>query len=238
MSINTVLRDFDFGAQVGLLQFWENKSGRSDSVRLVLGQLYQFNENHEGVTNYRTRWCHKYDKTIIKPDTHVDPLFFAGLAAQTGFADQRTNHDPDQFIGLLVIPVYTNLHTFLGVIEFVTPSPKASYVDDFNKLYGLLKKENLTTPVKKTVKVEYENKTRYGNDIISFPLHWTSAGMNDLWREVTKRFKRVNQDAFQIKYVNHNNKSVPIFRYEDLRDCIADSSWNDMKTIRMHLAKK
>ncbi|KAL8266879.1 hypothetical protein R6Q59_004223 [Mikania micrantha] len=195
-KIYKVLQEFNFRGQVGFLQFWEDISGHDDSVRLVVGQLYRLNGNHDGLTAYRATCLH-YD-TFIGPDTHVDPLFFAGLAAQTGFADQRTNHDPNQFIGQLVIPVYTNLHTFLGVIEFVTPSPKESYVDDFNQLYGLLKNENLTTPEEKTVKVEHENKTRYGKDIIKFSLRWTSAGMNDIWREVTQRFKRVKQDAFQI----------------------------------------
>ncbi|KAD3641609.1 hypothetical protein E3N88_30833 [Mikania micrantha] len=236
-KINKVLQKFNFGGQLGFLQFWEATSGCNDSVHMVVGQLYRLNGNHEGLTDYRATCLHY--ETFIGPDTHVDPEFFAGLAAQTGFAEQRTVHDHHQIMGQLVMPVFTNLRshqTFLGVIEFVTLPPKASYVDDFNQLYRLLKNENFTTPEEKTVKVEYENKTRYGKDIIKFSLHWTSAGMNDLWREVTKRFKRVNQDAFQIKYVDHNNNTIPIFRYEDLRACIADSSWNDMKTIKMLIA--
>ncbi|KAL8266943.1 hypothetical protein R6Q59_004287 [Mikania micrantha] len=216
------MHKFNFRGQLGFLQFWE-ASFCNDMVHMVAGQLYRLNGNHEGLTDYRAT-CLNYE-TFIGPDTHVDQEFFAGLAAQSGFAEQRTVHDHDQIMG--------HRQTFLGVIEFVTLSPKASYVDDFNQLYRLLKNENLTTPEEKTVKVEYENITIYRKDIIKFSLHWMSARMNDLWREVTQRFKRVKQDAFQIKYVDHNNSSFPIFSDHDPRACIADSSWNDMKIIRM-----
>ncbi|KAD3641638.1 hypothetical protein E3N88_30862 [Mikania micrantha] len=194
-KINSVMHKFNFRGQLGFLQFWE-ASFCNDMVHMVAGQLYRLNGNHEGLTDYRAT-CLNYE-TFIGPDTHVDQEFFAGLAAQSGFAEQRTVHDHDQIMGQLVMP-----------------------------------NENLTTPEEKTVKVEYENITIYRKDIIKFSLHWMSARMNDLWREVTQRFKRVKQDAFQIKYVDHNNSSFPIFSDHDPRACIADSSWNDMKIIRM-----
>ncbi|KAD3641673.1 hypothetical protein E3N88_30897 [Mikania micrantha] len=146
-KINNVMRKFNFRGQLGFIQFWEAASISNDTVHMVVGQLCRLNGNHVGLTNYRT-YCLNYDALIIGPDTQVDQMVLAGLAAQTGFAYKGTSNDRDQIMGQLVMPVYTNMRghqTFLGVIEFVTPSPKATYVDDFKHLKKLLKGSNLYT---------------------------------------------------------------------------------------------
>ncbi|KAD3641675.1 hypothetical protein E3N88_30899 [Mikania micrantha] len=134
-DLHACIADLNSG-QLGFIQFWEAASISNDTVHMVVGQLYRLNGNDAGLTNYRT-YCLNYDALIIGPDTQVDQMVLAGLAAQTGFAYQGTSNDRDQIMGQLVMPVYTNMRghqTFLGVIEFVTPSPKATY------------NENLTTP--------------------------------------------------------------------------------------------
>ncbi|KAL8266944.1 hypothetical protein R6Q59_004288 [Mikania micrantha] len=228
IKIYNVMKKFKFRQQVGFIQFWEATSSCNDTDHMInVGQLYRLNGNHEGLTNYRTD-CLNY-KAPIGPDTQVDQTDLAVLAAQTGFAYQETSNAPGQFMGQLVMPVYTNMchhQTFLGVIEFVTLFPKASYVDDFKHLKKLLENEKLTTPEEKIIKVVYE--TRYMEKInIMFSLPWTYAGMDDLWGEVTLRLPEVNPNDFQI-----NGNWTRISSDDDLQACIADL--NSLK-IRMFI---
>nr|GEZ70899.1 hypothetical protein [Tanacetum cinerariifolium] len=70
----------------------------------------------------------------------------SGEAAQTGVPHQRTNSDPNQFLGQLVVPVFRDLGVqkiLVGVIELVTLVPKQSHDADLDQIRRLLWAENL-----------------------------------------------------------------------------------------------
>ncbi|MFS8030344.1 hypothetical protein Hanom_Chr17g01532941 [Helianthus anomalus] len=140
-KINNVFQKFNFEGRGGCLQFWElGSSVHNKMVLTVIGQPSRSNKNNEALENYRKK-CLQYD-FFIGRDTPVDQEWFAGLAAQTGNSDQRTSRARDQFMGQLVMPVFSDRDgndIFLGVIEFVTTIPKKSYAKDFNQIHNLLK---------------------------------------------------------------------------------------------------
>ncbi|MFS8030343.1 putative PB1 domain-containing protein [Helianthus anomalus] len=97
----------------------------------------------------------------------------------------------------------------------------------FQLNYNPLQAENLATkPMAKVIKVQYNN------EIIKFSLPLMS-GITDLWAEVTRRFKKVNQNAFRIKYIDSNRNSFHILSDDGLWECIANASSNGMMPIKM-----
>ncbi|PWA97424.1 hypothetical protein CTI12_AA029140 [Artemisia annua] len=134
---------FDFEGNSGSLMFWENTGdGNSWSLKLA-GQPSRSNQDHKGLKNYRKN-CLRYGE--VGPDTWVQHHCFAGQAAQTGVPHQRTNRDPDQFMGQLVVPVFRELGVqmiLVGVIELVTLVPKQSHDADLDQIKRLLWAENL-----------------------------------------------------------------------------------------------
>ncbi|PWA65682.1 hypothetical protein CTI12_AA307100 [Artemisia annua] len=136
-SIVNIMRRFDFDEKSGSLLFWKNTwVGNSWSLRLA-GQ--QTNQDKKGLKNYRKN-CLRHGE--VGPGTWVQHDCFAGQAAQTGGPHQRTKQDPTQFLGQLVVPVFSQ-GELVGVIELVTFIPKEDYGPDLIQINRLLMDENL-----------------------------------------------------------------------------------------------
>ncbi|GJU15410.1 hypothetical protein Tco_1143376 [Tanacetum coccineum] len=104
-------------------------------------QPLRSNRDHTALENYRNE-CFRHGD--VGPGTWALHGCFAGQAAQTMVPQQRTNQDPDQLLGQLVVPVFAQ-GTLVGVIELVTLVPKEDYGYDLDQISRLLRAENLHT---------------------------------------------------------------------------------------------
>ncbi|GKC77317.1 hypothetical protein Tco_1128091, partial [Tanacetum coccineum] len=134
-SIGNMFRGFDFQRKSGSLLFWKNTTvGSSWSLELT-GQPLRSNRDHTALENYRNE-CYRHGE--VGPGTWALHGCFAGQAAQTMVPQQRTNQDPDQLLGQLVVPVFAQ-GTLVGVIELVTLVPKEDYGYDLDQISRLLR---------------------------------------------------------------------------------------------------
>ncbi|PWA52614.1 hypothetical protein CTI12_AA453760 [Artemisia annua] len=146
-KIENIMNHFVFEGIPASLQYWKNTSvGYYEWSLSVAGQpSISYNDN-EGLKLYR-KTCLSYGEVRngdVLPDGQPD--CFAGLAAETRVKHERTNSDPTQFLGQLVVPVFRyqgGQKVLDGVIELVTFYPKRSYASEFNQIKGLLQAENL-----------------------------------------------------------------------------------------------
>ncbi|KAD3641630.1 hypothetical protein E3N88_30854 [Mikania micrantha] len=156
-EIDSVLREvfenFNFHKESGLLQFWACSTDHDSEeigCNLVLTDLTYNLTQDQGLEDYRNR-CLVKQYPLIGMETSVGN-WLAGRAAQTGIADHRTKHyvvdQDDQHSadvgarGQLVLPVFFDEgaeNKLAGVIEYVTPVRKESYVEDFEQIQNLLK---------------------------------------------------------------------------------------------------
>ncbi|GJV66704.1 hypothetical protein Tco_1482213 [Tanacetum coccineum] len=142
-SIENMMTGFDFEGKSGSLLFWKNTGVGSSWCLKLAGQPSRSNKDHKGLKNYRKN-CLRYGE--VGPNTWVQHDCFAGQAAQTGVPHERTNRDPDQFLGQLIVPVFRELGVqmiLVGVIELVTLVPKESHAADLDQIQRLLWAENL-----------------------------------------------------------------------------------------------
>ncbi|KAD3641683.1 hypothetical protein E3N88_30907 [Mikania micrantha] len=157
-AIESVLREvfgkFNFHEEPGLFQFWACRTDPDSEeigCNLVLTHLTCNSTQDLGLEDYRKR-CLEKQYPFIGIETSVGN-WLAGRAAQTGIADHMTKHyvvdQDDQHStdvgvrGQLVLPVFFDEdveNKLAGVIEYVTPARKESYVEDFEQIQNLLKK--------------------------------------------------------------------------------------------------
>ncbi|KAJ0427810.1 putative PB1 domain-containing protein [Helianthus annuus] len=240
-SIDKIFRNFNFGNGSGLLQFWACTPSNSEDMgcNLMLTDQTFMSTPDEGLQVYRRR-CLENRYRFVGLETSVGN-WIAGRAAQTRIADHWTIHhvvnQEDQHSidiggkGQLVLPVFFGQdagNKLAGIIEFVTPVPKESYVEDFEQIHDLLKDEGLKSEyLGKTIKVEY-------NDMIKFTLP-LSAKFTDLHSKVTERFTDLEHQEFRVEYNDTQGNRLPISSDEDLRVCMAESSSKGAKFIRMYV---
>ncbi|KAD3641709.1 hypothetical protein E3N88_30933 [Mikania micrantha] len=151
--LREVFENFNFHKKSGLLQFWAcNTDHDSEEIgcNLVLTDLTCNPTHDQGLEDYRKR-CLVKQYPLIGIETSVGN-WLAGRAAQTGIADHKTKYyvvdQADQHSadvgarGQLVLPVFFDEgveNKLAGVIEYVTPVRKESYVEDFEQIQNLLK---------------------------------------------------------------------------------------------------
>nr|GFB03798.1 hypothetical protein [Tanacetum cinerariifolium] len=141
------MNHFIFEGKPASLQYWKNTSVGHDEWSLsVAGQPSRSYNDKKGLKLYRET-CLSYGEVHngdVLPDGQPD--CFAGLAAETRVPHERTDRDPTQCLGHLVVPVFRyrgGQKVLEGVIELVTFYPKRSYTSDFNQINSLLQAENL-----------------------------------------------------------------------------------------------
>ncbi|GJS78441.1 PB1 domain-containing protein [Tanacetum coccineum] len=136
------------------LLYWKNTAvGNGWSLKVA---DHLSNREERGLKNYIDSRIAYGD---VWPNTWGQYDCFAGLAAQTRVSHERTDNQY-QFLGQLVMPVfrYVGTHEVLvGVIELVTFFPKDSYIEEFNQINMLLKREKLATA--KKIKIDYGDDT-------------------------------------------------------------------------------
>ncbi|KAD3641706.1 hypothetical protein E3N88_30930 [Mikania micrantha] len=130
--------------------------------------------------------------------------------------------------GQLVLLVFFG-NELVGVIEYVTPRRKESYVEDFEQFQNLLEDTCLkATYIGKMIKVEYDGHTiKFG-----LPL---SASLTDLLEEVTKRFTYLRDTRFRVEHEGSMGIYFPISSDEALQECMNDSSFQGVNYIKMHV---
>ncbi|KAM0000070.1 putative PB1 domain-containing protein [Helianthus debilis subsp. tardiflorus] len=223
---------FNFHKEPGLLQFWACITP-SDSEDIgcyltLTEQTYMLTQDHEGLLQDYRRRCLVNHYPFVGLETRAGN-WLPGRAAQTRIADHRTIHHVGGK-GQLVLPVFHDQgdgNKLVGIIEYVTPVPKESYVEDFEQIHNLLKDEGLnSTYMGKTIKVAC-------NHIIKFTLP-LSAKFTDLRREVIKRFPELKkQQELFVEYDDPEGNRLPVSSDEDLQVCMAESSSRGAKFIRM-----
>ncbi|KAJ0431723.1 putative PB1 domain-containing protein [Helianthus annuus] len=241
--VREVFSKYDFHKEPGLLQFWACITP-SDSEDIgcyltLTEQTYMLTRDHEGLLQDYRRRCLENYYPLVGVETKVGN-WLPGRAAQTRIADHRTihhalNHEDQHPAdvggkGQLVLPVFRDQgdgNKLVGIIEYVTPVPKESYVEDFEQIHNLLKDEGLnSTYMGKTIKVAY-------NHIIKFTLP-LSAKFTDLRREVIKRFPELKkQQELCVEYDDTEGNRLPISSDEGLQVCMAESSSRGEKFISM-----
>ncbi|KAI7751611.1 hypothetical protein M8C21_033252 [Ambrosia artemisiifolia] len=241
-SIDDIFRKFNFGNESGLLQYWACTPSNSEDIGcnlMLKDQPFRLTLDYEGHLQEYRRKCLENHYPIVGIETSVGN-WLAGRAAQTKIADHWTIHhvanQEDRHSanvggkGQLVLPVVCyqgGQNKLVGVIEFVTPVPKESYVQDFEQIHNLLKEEGLkSTYMGKIIKVKCVN------DLIRFALP-LSAEFTDLRREVTMRQTELQHKNFRVEYSDIDGNRLPISGDEDLRVCMAESSSKGAKFIKM-----
>ncbi|KAM0059605.1 putative PB1 domain-containing protein [Helianthus debilis subsp. tardiflorus] len=240
-SIDRIFRNFNFRSGSGLLQFWACTPSNSEDMgcNLMLTDQTFMSTPDEGLEVYRRR-CLENRYRFVGLETSVGN-WLAGRSAQTRIADHWTihhvlNHEDQHSIdiggkGQLVLPVFFGQdagNKLAGIIEFVTPVPKESYVEDFEQIHDLLKNEGLKSGyLGKTIKVEYNHMIKF-----TLPL---SATFTDLHSKVTQRFTDLEHEDFRVEYNDTQGNRLPMSSDEDLRVCMAESSSKGGKFIRMYV---
>ncbi|KAJ0427808.1 hypothetical protein HanHA300_Chr17g0639201 [Helianthus annuus] len=153
--VREVFSKYDFRREPGLLQFWACITP-SDSEDIgcyltLTEQPYMLTRDHEGLLQDYRRRCLVNHDPFVGLETKVGN-WLPGRVAQTRIADHRTIHHAlnpeDQHPadiggkGQLVLPVFRDQgdgNKLVGIIEYVTPVPKESYVEDFEQIHNLLK---------------------------------------------------------------------------------------------------
>ncbi|MFS8030337.1 putative PB1 domain-containing protein [Helianthus anomalus] len=242
--VREVFSKSNFRKEPGLLQFWAciTPSDTEDiGCDLILTDTYIYTRDYEvPLQDYRRRCLENY-YPFVGLETRVGN-WLPGRAAQTRIADHRTIHhavNPEDRHpadvggkGQLVLPVFRDQgdgNKLVGIIEYVTPVPKESYVEDFEQIHNLLKDEGLnSTYMGKTIKVEYDD------DLIKFTLP-LSAKLTDLHKEVKKRFLKLKPQNLCVEYKDTEGNRLPISSDEDLHACMAECSSRGEKFIRMRI---
>ncbi|KAJ0666339.1 putative PB1 domain-containing protein [Helianthus annuus] len=243
--VREVFSKSNFRKEPGLLQFWACITP-SDSEDIgcyltLTEQPYMLTRDHEGLLQDYRRRCLVNRYPFVGLETKVGN-WLAGRAAQTRIADHRTIHhalNPEDRHpadvggkGQLVLPVFRDQgdrNKLVGIIEYVTPVPKGSYVEDFEQIHNLLKDVGLnSTYMGKTIKVEYDD------DLIKFTLP-LSAKLTDLHKEVIKRFLKLKPRNLCVEYKDTEGNRLPISSDEALHACMAESSSRGEKFIRMRI---
>ncbi|GJY55643.1 reverse transcriptase domain-containing protein [Tanacetum coccineum] len=141
-KIENIMNRFDFEGKPASLQYWKNTSvGYHEWSLSVAGQPSRSYNDKKGLKLYR-KTCLSYGEVRngdVLPDGQPD--CFACLAAETRVPHERTDRDPTQCLGQLVVPVFRcrgGKKVLEGVIELVTFDPKRSYASDLNQIKGLL----------------------------------------------------------------------------------------------------
>ncbi|KAI7754819.1 hypothetical protein M8C21_018912, partial [Ambrosia artemisiifolia] len=238
--IDRIFRKFDFRNESGLLQFWElcmpSELGEV-GCNLMLADQAVMSTQDEGLEDYRSR-CLESRCRFVGLGTSVGN-WLAGRAVQTRIADHRTIHhvltQEDQHSadvggkGQLVLPVFYGQGAgkkLLGIIEFVTPVPKESYVEDIEQFHSLLEDEGLKSKyIGKTIKVKYDG------DLIKFTLP-LSAKLTDLHRKVKTRFPGLENQNLCAEYTDAEGNPIRIASDEDLRVCMTEASSKGAKFIK------
>nr|GEY28685.1 hypothetical protein [Tanacetum cinerariifolium] len=219
------MQKFNFQGKSASLLYWKNTAvGNGWSLKVA---DHLSNQEERGLKNYIDSRIAYGD---VGPNTWGQYDCFAGLAAQTRVSHERTDNQY-QFLGQLVMPVfrYAGTHEVLvGVIELVTFFPKDSYIEEFNQINMLLKREKLATA--KKIKIDY------GDNTIMFSLPLES-GTTYIWKNVTERFNTLNHRAFQIMYRDYYGYPRTISTDADLRACLADAGSMGSLTIRMSIVR-
>ncbi|KAI7751610.1 hypothetical protein M8C21_033251, partial [Ambrosia artemisiifolia] len=178
-TVREVFSKFNFLKGPGLLQFWAcNTSSKSEDIgcNLILKQqTYRLNGDPQGLLQDYRRTCLENNYPCVGIETSVGN-WLAGRVAQTRIADHRTIHrvlnQEDQHsadvgnLGQLVLPVFFGQGAgkkLVGIIEFVTPVAKESYIDDFEQIHSLLK-----TPKKFTLPACTQDKIEQEFDLKAF----------------------------------------------------------------------
>nr|XP_043617308.1 uncharacterized protein LOC122589130 [Erigeron canadensis] len=241
--VSRVFEEFNFFQESGLLQFWKctvsDVSEDSGYNVVLLEKPFRLtDQNHEGLKNYR-RKCHDNVVRFVGKQIKINGNWFAGRAAQTEIADERTkdlvcSHHYQQYaeaagMGQCVLPVFYdkgNGKELIGIIELVTSEPKESYVDDLNQFVHLLKGRGLKSSyMGKTIKVHYD-----GFGIVKFTLP-ISAKFTDLLKELRERLPlKDNYGCIKYEDTISNHR---ISNDEDLQKCMKKSSSKGEACIRM-----